>query len=225
MKYAKKSAAKTKKVYKPKKKSLVVNRSVGTLGLGFPKKIQMTHRYVESTNVNSSSGAFSTYFFSCNGMYDPNITGTGHQPMYFDQMTALYDHYTVIGSKCTFQFIPTSSTVGAVAVGGLINDDTSTTATSFPTMMENSLVKPKYINFSSSLPTIITLKWSAKKFFGKGTLANSEMRGTSASNPTEQSYFQAYVQSIDGITTNNITVQVCIEYIAIWNELKDISAS
>lgn len=32
-------------------------------------------------------------------MYDPDLTGFGHQPYFFDQLTDIYSHYVVIGSK------------------------------------------------------------------------------------------------------------------------------
>jgi hypothetical protein len=35
--------------------------------------------------------------FRVNGLYDPDVTGTGSQPAYFDQWSALYKRYRVLG--------------------------------------------------------------------------------------------------------------------------------
>lgn len=105
-------------------------------GLGFPKKMIMTHRYCANQSVQSSTGVMANYVFSCNGMYDPDITGTGGQPLYFDQMTAIYNHYTVIGSKVTIKVLNASPSTGIIGCGILINDDTATTPTTLEGMNE-----------------------------------------------------------------------------------------
>lgn len=56
-----------------------------SLGLGFPKIVKMTHRYFENaTLVTSAGGTPAFQRFRANGMYDPNQTGTGHQPMFYE---------------------------------------------------------------------------------------------------------------------------------------------
>lgn len=63
---------------------------------GFPRRLYIAHKYVDLVSVSSTAGVVGSYFFKCNGMFDPNTTGTGHQPMYFDNCGAIYNHYTVV---------------------------------------------------------------------------------------------------------------------------------
>lgn len=42
-----------------------------------------------------------SYEFRANGCFDPDVTGTGHQPRGFDQYGQLYDRYVVTSSKIT----------------------------------------------------------------------------------------------------------------------------
>jgi len=59
----------------------------------FSAKTTRALRYSDYFQLTTTSGAVSTYVFAANGLYDPNITGTGHQPMGFDQLLQFYNHY------------------------------------------------------------------------------------------------------------------------------------
>jgi hypothetical protein len=43
-------------------------------------------------------------------MYDPDLTGTGHQPMGYDQWSALYSQFQVLSSHCRLRGTDTSGT-------------------------------------------------------------------------------------------------------------------
>jgi hypothetical protein len=51
-----------------------------------------------SVGLGSSAGV-SLYQFAGNGCFDPDITGTGHQPYYWDTYTGVYNYYSVMGSR------------------------------------------------------------------------------------------------------------------------------
>lgn len=214
-----------KRVYKKRAPKAIVNKSMVDLGLGFPKKIKVTHKYVEGLSLSSPTGSISASLYSCNGMYDPNISGGGHQPYLFDQMALLYNHYHVIGSHIKVTFISPTTAQPAICVGILLNDDTSLTGSIFTTLNETTNSKFKYISAGANSTTTLVNNWSAKKMFGKGTMANVSLTGNISSNPSEQSYFQLYAQALDLSTTFTVYCEVEITYIAIWNELKDISPS
>lgn len=63
-------------------------------------------KFTYSTNVamSSTTGTPSYYTFAGNSLYDPDITGVGHQPLGYDQWTPLYNKYTVFGSKIEVNF-------------------------------------------------------------------------------------------------------------------------
>lgn len=223
---ARKGVKKSKSTTRKSKSTRVPrNRAIINVGQGFPKKMVMSHKYSEVVVPTCTSGALSTYTFSCNGMYDPNITGTGHQPMYFDQLGALYDHYTVIGSKCTFKITHLVTTNYSARVGAFINDDSTVTPGTMNALTENSLSKHRLLAAGQLVPVIFQLKWSAKKYFGGTVMSNINLQGTTSANPTEQSMFTIMVQPTDEVTTQTYVVEVDIEYIAVWDELKDIASS
>lgn len=54
---------------------------------------------------NLGSGGSNVWFFSVNNLYDPDVTGTGHQPMYFDNYAAVYNRYRVNWAQITVTVI------------------------------------------------------------------------------------------------------------------------
>jgi hypothetical protein len=189
----------------------------------------MTHKYIESVqmNVGAATGVGS-YLFSCNSLYDPNVTSTGHQPLYFDQMGYLYNHYVVIGSICKAKFIPATGASSNVPIRcvGFINDNNSFASSSnINTLEEQSLATKRTTSPNNNRPVSMTLKWSAKKYFGGSVMANTELQGTTAAGPAEQSYFAFAALAVDGVTPIDMFLEVEIRYIAVWKELVDVGGS
>lgn len=224
-KYTKKRKAIKKYTPKPTK-ALSFNTNV-VLGKGLPAKLQATHKFFHSGTLTSSSGTPSvigTEEFIVNGMFQPVLSGATHQPLYFDQLSALYNNYYVIGSKITF----TLTTVGNAAIIGLFMNDT--TAALAPTLMSTMIeqTKGKYVTLpfgSTDTTKKLSLNWSARKRFGKSPLANTELGGTSSANPiTDPSYVIA-IQNPNKTSGTSVEYTVEIEYIAVWLNLKDIAGS
>lgn len=225
LKYAARSKQKRRRT--SWKKTARVSRSVVGGTLGFPRMLKFKHIYVESGELISGAST-SSYQFRCNGMNDPNFTGTGAQPMYFDQIAAIYNHYTVIGSKCTMTLIPKGTTATEpFRVAAFVNDDsTFTPGGSLETIAgQKGAVIRNSAGGINPKPIKITLKWSAKKMFGPSIMGNNDLQGTSAADPVEQSFFSFYQRPFDGVTSIATWWTVRIEYIAVWKELKDINIS
>lgn len=46
-----------------------------------------------------TAGAINRQSWAANGLFDPDVSGAGHQPYYFDQLSAMYRRYQVYGVK------------------------------------------------------------------------------------------------------------------------------
>jgi len=61
----------------------------------FPETKLVKHKYFGIVDVPAAaaSGLTTQYVFRAHSTYDPDYTGTGHQPMYRDEMAAIYNRY------------------------------------------------------------------------------------------------------------------------------------
>lgn len=181
-----------------------------------------------------TSGNAVTYFFSANGMFDPNITGTGHQFIGFDQMMLLYEQATVIKSSITVTF-----NVGpglTVQCGVALFPDASG-LTNPQQLVENGLIKFIPITSGSSTfqnhrcHTQVTLSCDVAKYFGRpsyqGLVDDDNLYTTAAANPVEQVYYGivAWQISPDGSTTTSIGFDVTIAFDAIYWEPRKLAIS
>lgn len=210
------------KSYKKKMGKLPLRRSP-KMETGFPKLMNFKHKYFEDFNLFSSTSS-GNYIFSCNGMFDPNISGTGHQPMLFDQMAVLYDHYTVIASKIKWTIIQENTTgLPPYIVTVLINDDV--TGTGLSGTREQTTSQNKLGGSVSTDPLVFYQNWSAYSAFGPAPLANNSLQGTPTANPVEQQYYQIILRAGDQVTSVTVRVMVELEYTCVWAEPKDVNSS
>lgn len=76
----------------------------------FPDSKRVWHRYVEDITLpGNTAGLTDFYSFRLNSVYDPNYTGTGHQPLFRDEMADKYTNYTVISAIIKVTFSPTAN--------------------------------------------------------------------------------------------------------------------
>jgi hypothetical protein len=62
---------------------------------GFPPRRTVALRYCETIALNPGDGSASVNVFCVNNIFDPNFSGGGHQPMFYDNYANLYAKYKV----------------------------------------------------------------------------------------------------------------------------------
>lgn len=185
----------------------------------FPNRLVNKLKYAEYVTVSSVSGE-SHYVFSCNGMFDPNASGVGHQPMGFDQMMAIYDHYTVLNSSIKVTVLTENQR--AITTSIHVSDsglDIGKTRSIETTGSRNSVSLHPFGEIKS------VMQWfNAKDFFGANVENNFLMRGSAAANPQEQAFF--VIKLFDpSLTSESISVLVEMEFTSSWSEVKDLPES
>jgi len=90
--------------------------------------------------------------FTLNSMFDPNLTGGARQPFQYDQLTPMYNKYTVYG--CKYEITFSNPTQNGLHVGVLIRANTNATATAsgatIEDVMEQKLVSLRHISSQGS---------------------------------------------------------------------------
>ncbi len=180
------------------------------------------------TNIDlfcGSSGVVGNYLFAANGLYDPDITGTGHQPMGFDQMMVFYYHYTVLSSKITVSARNNGTNPGYAAVS---RNGSSTAVTVSDDLVEAGNIEYRLVNTTSAVPNHVTIKldMDISKFSGVDDLLDDDTyRGDSGSNPTDLEYFHISWWSPFTASSFTCNFDVVIEFEAMFTEPKKPSAS
>lgn len=197
---------------------------------GTTKKTE--HRYVEPRIVLTQGVANrpEIYLFRANGMFDPNFTGTGHQPSGFDTMTPLYDHYTVIGSKLRVSFSRTGTSTDPIICGVMLSDTNSPTVTDGMQGFIESGRGCKWAQLTAyDARGILTLTINCvpHKFLGRShPLSDPQLKGNAASDPSEEVFFVVWIMAQDGTTTaSTIQASVQIDYGAVWTEPRQLPLS
>ncbi len=197
-------------------------RSMPLFGLTTRRNLPYANSYISASSGTGTAGA---YVFSANGLFDPNITGTGGQPMGFDQMMLFYNHYTVLRSRIRVMCATTST--GAPCVGIAITGN-ATPLTSVEQIMEVGKLNFVWLEQGAVSNSRATLHAAVDlaKFNGyRNIMDENDARGDVASNPTEQTYYIIYVWFPLDTTIVTAGLSVFLEYDTVFHEPKSASLS
>lgn len=217
---------------KKKAKAATVSRrnlSFVNTGLGFPKKLHFTHRYVETGDfATGASGALATLSRNLNGMFN---TGGAHQPYYFDQVAALYNTYCVKKCYVTVRFTShtANSPSGGVynipynSVGMYVNDDT-TVVPNLNGLKEQA--NGRHTNLTQYDGTkVLKYTFDAVKWFGPGANGGADFVSQGGTNPTNIAVMTFYTDASLFGTAMGTYIEITFDYVAEWTDLKDIAQS
>lgn len=234
----------SRKRRKPRNRKMITYRRGGrgphiyrSLG-GFPDSVQVKLRYVSFIRLNPAPANPDQHLFRCISVFDPDLSGVGHQPMYFDQWSGIYTKYTVKGAKCSMKWLPGSGqqTNQPTGLWGIytstnqqgINVFTDTTgileANNSTNMRCAGLLSTGLTNPSKQ--ATVSTYFSTKKFFGitnpnDGNAYSAE----TATNPQQEAYFCCYFADVNGNDPGSQEYYVQIDYIVEFRDRRPIDQS
>lgn len=220
---------KSKRPYKPRRRTRR-KKAVNKISRGtFPATYIARHTYVDRITLTQSiNDVMVDHLFRSNSLYDPDYTGTGHQPLGFDEMAVIYDHYEVLGAKITVDFTPQSTTeLKSNIVVGIATTDTLGPLASgnLNKLLENGHRCYKQLSDIRDWGRL-SCGYSQRKTFGKHARGTDNQKGTNATNPAEGTYFGVFAQATDASTiADPVSCLVKIEYFTKWTERKIMSQS
>jgi len=203
---------------------LKISKSVGS---GFPAQRAMKLRYCEYLDQGLTSG-ISLLQWNANSIFDPYITGTGHQPLGFDTWKEFYNHYAVISSKVKFTMTATNggATQASILACAYLSDDVSVPA-QITNFVESKRGSYKLIaGWNGMHAPTISSSYSAKKFFNiKDVKDNLNRIGAPVTaDPADVAVFNLSMNNISGATIP-LTIMAVIEYTVLFSEPKDLPQS
>lgn len=203
-----------------------------------PNRYTCKLRYTESFALAPSGSTVVAQVFRANDLYDPNGLPGGHQPMGFDQLCLMFNHFTVTGSKITV--ISTQAATGTLvgSFWGCMLTDSGTRAAlmsgiseimeqeggqrrprqTYGSYNQNALISP-YNNKVKKF-------FSAKKFFNvKDIVGGNEYACTASQSPAEEAYYEVWATSVLGSTPSEVHFLATIDYIVVCQEPKTLAQS
>lgn len=174
----------------------------------------MPLKYSEVVSITCTSGAVGTYVFRLNSPYDPNFSGSGHQPYYFDEMTSLYTTYVVYGCSAEVEFSSGSTSAITCAMHPSLNNSSATDA-----ILECEKPHAKCgVLTPNAGPLKLYSYYDIGRVFGSSKnqiLADIAWQGTSGAGPSTTAYLKISVRPVDNSTTSTIFLNVALKmYIA-----------
>jgi len=151
--------------------------------IGFNPRQLVQLKYSDSYGASLLTLTATNQQFRCNSLFDPDYTGTGHQPYRFDQLATFYSRYRVIDFR--WKVIFNSSSMPYWCAVGPTNGDLNaavTNATTFNTATELPYFVKKAQCFEGGPPAIFT-----------GRMKLNELGGTTPNQYMSDDRYQAQV--------------------------------
>jgi hypothetical protein len=171
-------------------------------------------RYSGYAALSGASGVLNKHTFSCNNIYDPDVSGTGSQPLGHDEWSAFYTNYVVHHAEAKITVVPANSQTIPVIVG-LRTEAADTSWTDYDRLVENDSNSYCVMPPSISNPAIhLKQTCDLARFFNVTDIKDNETRlgATFGAGPSDQAYFCVWGQAVDKGTTWSAHVLIEITY-------------
>lgn len=208
----------SRKRFRRRDRVVKIPRSRGVIPAGTVCRLKYAANFVLTANL----GVLNIHKFRLNGLYDPDQTGTGHQPMGFDQISLRYYKYRVYRVRWIVQFqAPTGTNACQVHVIPV----NATTTPSYDDIQESPFAITKYMSNADGNRAVTTIKGGmhlaklngvTKKFY----YADENYEGSgggSPADPAEANYLNIGINQPNA-TTTSVNVNVLLLYDSYWYE-------
>jgi len=209
--------ARKSRAYRRRRAARKQTTTLRNTGLGpVPERFLTTMKYAEAVTV--SQAGMASYKWRLNSLFDPNLTGVGHQPYGFDQLcgpvgSALYNRYRVI--SCKYVITATSDSAN-IQYAALPANESLSLINNVSEARENPKAKYTVYNPGGTMRmlkgtvSIASLMGRTKAQY----MADDNYQATYAANPAELAILNVYVQGLndDPAFNANPTINILLEF-------------
>lgn len=204
---------------------LGMNKVINTNQFGFPDTYMCKLKYNDSYQLIGSLGGTGSQVFRANSLQDPDFTGIGHQPRFYDELQNVYGKYVVLACKCKVNWSNSSSTVPADCIISFsVSDPTGST---YNSLNENRYSKWLQVGPSGGMGVKVnSMYMKISKLFGQSEIAeDNAFYSTNTANPTNTGYVAVAVKATDNASTTNVYATVTLTYYCLFKQVKIVSVS
>jgi hypothetical protein len=164
----------------------------------FPQRLRCQMKYTELVGYASTS--VWSYYLRANSLFDPNASGVGYQPMWFDNMKAIYNSYCVLNARIQVQVINQSASPCRACATPM--DDQSVPALSYQMQLPYSSYATVGAGVSGNSLAYLDTHVSCAQFAGYSNPTDANLRSLVTTSPTESIFFNLQFASTDATTLN-----------------------
>lgn len=188
---------------------------------GFPRSIITKLRYADVKTLSGTSGAVGSHFWALNALYDPDSTGIGHQPLYYDELAAIYNYYSVQGCILKFKI---QNIVDVPTVVCILKDDNASIG-GLTTCMETTDAVHHLLGGKGQSNDYIEIFTTYSSTVDASTSVQDRSLASVGGLPTELMFAPLVIRSADGSSTASIIYTVEMQFTCRFEDLKTITGS
>ncbi len=176
--------------------------------VGTPDRLYVDLAYDFNNYALISSSTSGSLLAGGNTLFDPDKTGIGHQPLYYDQLTSLYRRYRVHASTITVELL--NATISSHIAF------TPTTDGTYPATLNDALEATYTCSMpvsSSVFRNIKTRKINTKKIWGVQSITQDDLyQALYTADPVRLWFWKIQAEVFDGVSSGSLRVNVRILY-------------
>jgi hypothetical protein len=190
----------------------------GTVGV--PDSVRVLLRYQTEFTPNTTLGGQFAYQFRGNSVFDPDYTGAGAQPSYFDNWANMYNSYVVLSSRIRIEVMGSTGGAGPApalsAVYPAYNTALSTTALDAAAMRYAVSCSTSSVGGNAYKKVLNNAMSTAQQFgISEDAVVEDDLySATVTTNPAAaQQWYWTYVAQVEsGTTTLAMFCRAMLEY-------------
>lgn len=178
----------------------------------FPLRMNAKLTYGVNVSIGTPGGlpTANKYRFRLNSIYDPDVTGTGHQPYQMDQLTAIYTKYLV--KACYVDITFSNPSVAGLWVGWSFHPDTTNNDDPTGKQLDDLIERPNFtcvpisdfgtqaITCRVNIPIHQVLGLTAAQY----TAVTDQYGAAYNANPLSQAYLDLFIVDPNSLGTSYV---------------------
>jgi hypothetical protein len=163
--------------------------------------------------------------YRLSSLFDPNLTGSGSQPLSFDQLAAVYQKYLVLKCDWEVQATNLNSTAAFITV---VPTDVTVASASMQSLSEIKRSVTRALSINSGGQATVTMRGSVDMSDLHGQIdldADSSQYSLVSTNPSDTAFLTIRAADYTTATSISVGIRVRLTYYAVFKEYALVNES